>query len=35
MRTSFTGVGTALITPFRHDGSIDEAAVKRLVRRQV
>lgn len=35
MRTRFTGVGTALITPFRHDGSIDEAAVKRLVRRQV
>ena len=35
MRTPFTGVGTALITPFRKDGSVDEAAVKRLVRRQV
>jgi 4-hydroxy-tetrahydrodipicolinate synthase len=35
MRTRFTGVGTALITPFRQDGSLDEAAVKRLVRRQV
>ena len=35
MRTRFTGLGTALITPFRKDGSVDEAAVKRLVRRQV
>ena len=35
MRTPFTGVGTALITPFRKDGSVDEAAVKRLVRRQI
>jgi 4-hydroxy-tetrahydrodipicolinate synthase len=35
MRTRFTGVGTALITPFRKDGSIDESAVKRLVRRQI
>jgi 4-hydroxy-tetrahydrodipicolinate synthase len=35
MRTSFTGVGTALVTPFRHDGSIDEAAVRRLARRQI
>jgi 4-hydroxy-tetrahydrodipicolinate synthase len=35
MRTPFTGVGTALITPFRQDGSLDEAAVKRLVRRQL
>jgi 4-hydroxy-tetrahydrodipicolinate synthase len=35
MRTRFTGVGTALITPFRTDGSIDEAAVRRLVRRQI
>jgi 4-hydroxy-tetrahydrodipicolinate synthase len=35
MRTPFTGVGTALITPFRKDGSIDEAAVRRLVRRQI
>ena len=35
MRTPFTGVGTALVTPFRQDGSIDEAAVRRLVRRQI
>jgi 4-hydroxy-tetrahydrodipicolinate synthase len=35
MRTRFTGLGTALITPFRQDGSVDEGAVKRLVRRQV
>ena len=35
MRRPFTGVGTALVTPFRRDGSLDEPAVKRLVRRQV
>ena len=35
MRTPFTGVGTALVTPFRKDGSIDEAAVRRLARRQI
>jgi 4-hydroxy-tetrahydrodipicolinate synthase len=35
MRTLFTGVGTALVTPFRKDGSIDEPAVRRLVRRQI
>ena len=35
MRTPFTGVGTALITPFTPDGSLDEAAVTRLARRQV
>jgi 4-hydroxy-tetrahydrodipicolinate synthase len=35
MRTPFTGVGTALITPFTGDGSVDEAAVKRLARRQI
>jgi 4-hydroxy-tetrahydrodipicolinate synthase len=35
MRTPFTGVGTALITPFARDGSVDEAAVKRLARRQI
>jgi 4-hydroxy-tetrahydrodipicolinate synthase len=28
-------MGTALVTPFTKDGSIDEAAVRRLVRRQV
>ena len=35
MRTPFTGVGTALITPFTRDGSVDEAAVTRLARRQI
>ena len=35
MRTPFTGVGTALVTPFRKDGAIDEAAVRRLARRQI
>jgi 4-hydroxy-tetrahydrodipicolinate synthase len=35
MRTPFTGVGTALITPFTRDGSLDEAGVKRLARRQI
>ena len=35
MRTPFTGVGTALITPFAKDGALDEAAVKRLARRQI
>ena len=31
----FTGCGTALITPFRADQSLDEAALRRLVRRQL
>src|SRR6476620_6944381 len=35
MRTPFTGVGTALITPFAKDGSLDESAIKRLTRRQI
>jgi 4-hydroxy-tetrahydrodipicolinate synthase len=35
MRTPFTGVGTALITPFTRDGSLDEAGVKRLAHRQI
>src|SRR5687768_1459650 len=35
MRRLFTGVGTALVTPFRRDGSLDELAVKRLARRQI
>jgi 4-hydroxy-tetrahydrodipicolinate synthase len=35
MRTPFTGVGTALITPFTSDGSLDETAVTRLARRQI
>lgn len=35
MRTQFTGVGTALITPFTRSGAVDEAGVKRLARRQI
>ena len=35
MRTKFTGVGTALITPFTSSGAVDEAAVRRLARRQI
>ena len=31
----FTGCGTALITPFSADGSLDEAAMRRLVKRQI
>lgn len=31
----FQGCGTALVTPFRRDASLDEAALRRLVRRQV
>lgn len=31
----FTGCGTALVTPFRRDFSLDEDAMRRLVRRQV
>lgn len=35
MRTPFTGAGTALITPFTRSGDLDEAAVRRLGRRQI
>jgi 4-hydroxy-tetrahydrodipicolinate synthase len=35
MRTPFTGVGTALVSPFTKSGALDEAAVRRLGRRQV
>ena len=35
MRRPFTGCGTALVTPFTADGSLDEAAVSRLARRQI
>jgi 4-hydroxy-tetrahydrodipicolinate synthase len=31
----FTGCGTALVTPFRRDLSLDEDALRRLVRRQI
>lgn len=35
MSLTLSGAGTALVTPFRTDGSLDEAALRRLVRRQV
>jgi 4-hydroxy-tetrahydrodipicolinate synthase len=35
MRIPFTGAGTALITPFTSSGALDEAAVRRLARRQI
>lgn len=31
----FTGCGTAMVTPFCGDGSLDEATLRRLVRRQI
>jgi len=31
----FTGCGTAMVTPFRQDQSLDEPALRRLVRRQL
>jgi 4-hydroxy-tetrahydrodipicolinate synthase len=31
----FTGCGTALVTPFRRDQSLDEETLRRLVRRQI
>ena len=31
----FTGCGTALVTPFRKDQSIDESTLRKLVRRQI
>jgi 4-hydroxy-tetrahydrodipicolinate synthase len=35
MRTQFTGVGTALVTPFTRSGDLDEKSVRRLGRRQI
>jgi len=31
----FRGVGTALVTPFRHDGSLDEAVLERFIDWQI
>jgi 4-hydroxy-tetrahydrodipicolinate synthase len=31
----FTGCGTAMVTPFRKDGSLDEATLRRLIQRQI
>ena len=33
--TTFTGCGTALVTPFHKDQSLDEETLRRLVRRQI
>ncbi|HEV3061700.1 MAG TPA: 4-hydroxy-tetrahydrodipicolinate synthase [Vicinamibacterales bacterium] len=35
MREPFTGVGTALVTPFTSTGALDDAGVRRLGRRQI
>jgi 4-hydroxy-tetrahydrodipicolinate synthase len=35
MRLPFTGCGTALVTPFKADGSLDDAGVSRLAKRQI
>ena len=35
MVTQFTGCGTAMVTPFRKDLSMDQEALRRLVRRQI
>jgi 4-hydroxy-tetrahydrodipicolinate synthase len=32
---TFRGCGTALVTPFRTDGSLDEGTLRKLVRRQI
>jgi 4-hydroxy-tetrahydrodipicolinate synthase len=34
-RRLFTGCGTALVTPFNPEGSLDDAAFRRLARRQI
>ncbi len=31
----FTGCGTAMVTPFRMDGSLDEPTLRRLIQRQI
>ena len=35
MRRLWSGCGTALVTPFNRDGSVDEAGVRRLAKRQI
>src|SRR5690606_6407486 len=35
MRTPWTGVGTALVTPFTSNGALDEGGVRKLARRQI
>ena len=33
--TRFIGTGTALVTPFRHDGALDERTLHNLIQRQI
>ena len=33
--TRFTGTGTALVTPFQHDGALDERTLHALIKRQI
>jgi 4-hydroxy-tetrahydrodipicolinate synthase len=35
MSADFKGCGTAMVTPFQKDGSLDEATLRKLVRRQI
>src|SRR5258705_13091250 len=35
MFTGFTGCGTAMVTPFRKDLSLDEETLRKLIRRQI
>lgn len=35
MKTRWSGCGTALVTPFTETGDLDEAAIRRLARRQI
>jgi 4-hydroxy-tetrahydrodipicolinate synthase len=35
MRKLWTGIGTALVTPFTREGALDEVGVRRLARRQI
>ncbi len=35
MFTGFTGCGTAMVTPFQRDGSLDEATLRKLILRQI
>ncbi len=35
MFAGFGGCGTAMVTPFRDDLSLDENALRRLIRRQI
>ena len=35
MRQQFTGIGTALVTPFTKSGALDEPGIKRLAKRQI